>query len=51
MSLLATVLSARGYEKVQQIVEGDEMLKSNERNNPMFGRDLYYISFLGTPSA
>ncbi len=50
MSLLATVLSARGYEKVQQIVEGDEMLKANERNNPMFGRDLYYISLLGTPS-
>ena len=50
MSLLATVLSARGYEKVQQIVEGDEVLKANERNNPMFGRDLYYISLLGTPS-
>jgi hypothetical protein len=50
MSLLATVLSARGYEKVQQIVEGDEVLKANERNNPMFGRDLYHISLLGTPS-
>jgi hypothetical protein len=50
MSLLATVLSARGYEKVQQIVEGDEVLKANERNNPMFGRDLYYISILGPPS-
>src|SRR5262249_43988471 len=37
-------------EKVQQIVEGDEVLKGNERNNPMFGKDLFYISILGTPS-
>jgi hypothetical protein len=50
MSLLSSVLSARGYEKVQQIVEADEVLKASERNNPMFGRDLYFISILGTPS-
>jgi hypothetical protein len=50
MSLVASALSKRGYEKIQQIVEGDEMLKANERNNPMFGRDLFYISILGTPS-
>ena len=50
MSLLSSVLSARGYEKVQQIVEADEVLKTSERNNPMFGRDLYFISILGTPS-
>jgi hypothetical protein len=50
MSLLSSVLSARGYEKVQQIVEADEVLKTNERNNPMFGKDLYFVSILGTPS-
>lgn len=31
-------------------MEGDEVLKKNERNNPIFGKDLYYISILGTPS-
>jgi Protein of unknown function (DUF3500) len=51
MTLLSSVLSRRGFEKVQQIVEADETLKRNERNNPMFGQDLYYISILGTPSA
>jgi hypothetical protein len=50
MALLASTLSKRGFEKVQQIVEGDETLKANERNNPMFGKDLFYISILGTPS-
>lgn len=50
MALLSSALSRRGFEKVQQIVEADELLKKNEGNNPMFGRDLYYISILGTPS-
>ena len=31
-------------------MDADEILKNNERNNPMFGKDLYYISILGTPS-
>jgi len=50
MTLLSSTLSKRGYEKIQQIVQGDEMLKANERNNPMFGRDLFFMSILGTPS-
>jgi hypothetical protein len=50
MGLVASVLSPKGFEKIQQIVEADETLKLNERNNPMFGRDLYYISILGEPS-
>lgn len=50
MVLLASVLSKRGFEKVQQIVEADETLKRNENNNSMFGKDLYYFSILGTPS-
>lgn len=50
MALVSSALSPRGFEKVQQIMEGDEILKSNERNNPIFGKDLYYISILGKPS-
>jgi hypothetical protein len=52
MNLLATALSKRGYEKVLAIVEGDEALKnaSGGRGGAMFGRDLFYISFLGKPS-
>jgi len=51
LALVSSALSPRGFEKVQQIIEGDEVLKTNEGNNPMFGKDLYYISILGTPSA
>ena len=50
LALVSSALSRRGFEKVQQIMEGDELLKSNARNNPIFGKDLYYISILGTPS-
>src|SRR3954451_754742 len=65
MALVSSALSERGFEKVQQIMEGDEVNKVNEDNGPprgagggrppagnepMFGKDLYYISFLGTPS-
>jgi hypothetical protein len=58
MAVLAAALSPEGYEKVVQIVEGDELLKKNDRGGPggaggtpMFGRDEYYISLLGEPSA
>ena len=53
MNLLATALSDRGLQKVKAIVEGDEVLKTTEsgRNGePIFGRDIYYIALLGTPS-
>ena len=50
MAVLAAALSAQGYEKVQQIVEADEMLKTSG-GRMTFGRDEYYISFLGQPSA
>ena len=57
-ALLAAALSPRGSQKVQEIVQGDEMLKTNDRGGPggpggrapMFGKDEYYISFLGQPS-
>lgn len=62
MNLLSIALSQKGYEKVQQIMEGDEVNKKTDTgpgrpprgnggpNGDMFGKDLYYISFLGTPS-
>jgi Protein of unknown function (DUF3500) len=50
MALVSSALSPRGYEKVEQIVEGDEILKTKEGNNPIFGKDLFYISILGKPS-
>ena len=49
MAVLAAALSPQGYEKVQQIVEADELLKTSG-GRMMFGRDEYYISFLGKPS-
>lgn len=51
MALVSSALSPRGFEKVQQIMEADEVLKTGGGNNPMFGKDLFYISILGTPSA
>ena len=96
MAFLSSALSPRGFEKVQQIMEGDEVNKTNEANGGgrggrggdrgfngrgagpppldrvgdspltgrrsggpppgagggglLFGRDLYYISIMGTPS-
>jgi hypothetical protein len=91
MALVASALSRKGFEKIQQIMEGDEVLKSTDNNQSnlgnggnrppqgppngpppgngsqqgnganrppfggspggaMFGKDLYYISILGSPS-
>jgi hypothetical protein len=50
LALVSSALSRRGFEKVEQIMEGDEANKNSERNNPIFGKDLYYISILGRPS-
>jgi hypothetical protein len=64
MTVLAAALSKQGYEKVLEIVQGDEMLRTNgggggpgspggrggRGGGPGFGRDNYYISFLGQPS-
>jgi Protein of unknown function (DUF3500) len=49
-ALLEAALSPQGYQKVLQIVQGDELLKQSGGQN-MFGRDNYYVSFLGQPSA
>jgi hypothetical protein len=51
LAVLAAALSPQGYEKVLGIVGGDEVLKEGEGGRSMFGRDEYYFSFLGQPSA
>jgi len=84
MSLLATALSRDGYQKVLNIMQGDEVLRENPAagrgggpqgrpggappagtpppagagrgrgpgagGGPTFGKDEYYLAFLGTPS-
>lgn len=48
-SLLEAALSPQGYTKTTQIVEADEVLNKSS-NEHMFGRDDYYVSFVGQPS-
>jgi hypothetical protein len=50
MLLVSSALSPKGFEKIEQIMEADQVLKGGEGTNPMFGKDLYYISILGKPS-
>jgi len=58
MNLLQTALSADGYRKVNEIMRGDEMLRTagggrgagGRGGGPVFGMDQYYLAFLGTPS-
>jgi hypothetical protein len=51
LALLAAALSPQGYEKVVRIMEGDEVLrKTDGGGRVIFGKDEYYISFLGQPS-
>jgi hypothetical protein len=50
LAVLAAALSPQGYEKILQIVEADESLRKSS-GDVRFGRDEYYVSFLGQPSA
>jgi hypothetical protein len=50
MALVTAALSARGYQKVQEIMEADETLRVGA-GATRFGKDLFFISFLGAPSA
>jgi len=49
LAVLEAALSPQGYAKVLQIIDADEILK-NSSGETMFGRDQYFISFLGPPS-
>jgi hypothetical protein len=54
LKLLSVALSRQGLQKAKEIMEGDEVLKNSQggpgRGGPTFGRDEFYLSFLGTPS-
>ena len=62
MSLLSAALSADGYRKVNEIMNGDEVLRTPQGGGgrggrgpgggggPMFGKDQYFLAFVGTPS-
>jgi hypothetical protein len=56
MNLLSAALSRNGYDKVVNIMRGDEVLRTRSggrggRGGPAFGEAEYYLAFLGTPSA
>ncbi len=50
LAVLAAALSPQGYQKVLQIVDADEILKKDARGPVSFGRDEYFLAFLGRPS-
>jgi hypothetical protein len=59
LKLVAAPLSPSGYQKVINIVNGDEIfdktmartLRARETTTPKFGRGEFYIAILGAPSA
>jgi hypothetical protein len=55
MNLMAAVLSKSGYQKVVDIMDGDQQLvarggQGRGGNRPMFGADQYYLAIFGKPS-
>lgn len=48
-TMLRAALSKMGYEKVEGIVDADEELHK-DGGNSMFGRDQFFVSFMGKPS-
>jgi uncharacterized protein DUF3500 len=60
LAVMAAALSHDGYQKITDIMNADEVLKNagggatggrQGSGGVRFGRDEYYIAFLGTPSA
>lgn len=50
--MLAAILSPKGYQQVVDTVNADEALKASSGGGMLtFGRDEYFVSILGTPSA
>jgi hypothetical protein len=53
MGVVAAVLSKDGYQKVVDIMDGDQKLADaggRGGRGPMFGTDLYYLAIFGQPS-
>ncbi|MEM7453378.1 MAG: DUF3500 domain-containing protein [Planctomycetota bacterium] len=53
MALLGATLSEEGVQQIIDNMDGDEVLgrpQGGRRGNPNFGRDIYFLSILGTPS-
>jgi hypothetical protein len=51
-AMLAAILSPKGYQQVVDTVNADEALKQSTSGGMLvFGRDEYFVSILGTPSA
>jgi hypothetical protein len=53
MDAMAAVLSKEGYQKVVDIIDGDQQLaegKGGKGGKAMFGADQYYIAIFGKPS-
>ncbi len=59
MAVVASVLSKEGYQKVINIMDGDQKLAENPGKGgkgkdagkgPMFGKDLYFLAIFGQPS-
>jgi hypothetical protein len=55
MDVLAAVLSKGGYQKVVDIVDGDQKLADDAKGRggkggPLFGADQYYLALFGKPS-
>jgi hypothetical protein len=57
MDLVAAVLSRSGYQKVVDIMDGDQKLADaagrggRGKGGPLFGADQYYLAIFGKPSA
>ena len=54
LTLVASALSRDGYQKVTDIMNGDEVLKNaggGQTGGVRFGLDEYYIALLGAPSS
>jgi hypothetical protein len=54
LAVVASVLSRDGYTKAMQIVDADQQLETGRGRGgtaaPRFGRGLFYVAILGTPS-
>jgi Protein of unknown function (DUF3500) len=51
LGVVQALLSEQGFRKVTNIVEGDEVLRSQgSSGNLVFGRDEFFISLVGSPS-